>query len=154
MTCLLTVRVSKNSQIGAVLERLLCKLNCVGSCSITNLRHFRENRNAQGQAVWDFSGPANRAYCSQTFVFAKTAVLPIRAPRILYPALIVNIGLVGRWRALAREPEASSESACQIFQFLSSFGATFLQPKRCRVKQIANLRPLRAKLYRTGSCGF
>ena len=67
------------SQIGAVLERLLCKLNCVGSCSITNLRHFHENRNAQGQAVWDFSGPANRVYCSQTVFFAKPA---LRVPQL------------------------------------------------------------------------
>ena len=57
--------------------------------------NFRENRNAQGQAVCEFSGPADRVYCSQTFVFAKTAVLPIRAPRNLYPAYIVNIGQVG-----------------------------------------------------------
>ena len=56
--------------------------------------NFRENRNAQGQAVCEFSGPADRVYCSQTFVFAKTAVLPIRAPRNLYPAYIVNIGQV------------------------------------------------------------
>ena len=31
----------------------------------------------------------------EVVVFAKTAVLPIRAPRNLYPALIVNIGQVG-----------------------------------------------------------
>ena len=92
MTCLLTVRVFKNSQIGAVLERLLCKLNCTGSSSCANFRNFREKCNAQGQAVGDFSDSADSVYCSQTFVFAKTAVLPIRAPRILYPALIVNIG--------------------------------------------------------------
>ena len=92
---LLTVRVFKNSQIGAVLEPLLCKLNCIGSSSCVNFRIFREKCNAQGQAVCDFSGPANRVYCSQTLVFAKTAVLPRRAPRNLYPALIVNIGQVG-----------------------------------------------------------
>ena len=62
VTCLLTVRVFKNSQIGAVLERLLCKLNCIGSSSSTNFMNFRENCNAQGQAVGDFSGPADRVY--------------------------------------------------------------------------------------------
>ena len=91
VTCLLTVRVFKNSQIGAVLERLLCKLNCTGSSSSTNFRNFRENCNAQGQAVGDFSDSAGSVYCSQTVFFAKTAVLLRRAPRNLYPALIVNI---------------------------------------------------------------
>ena len=86
VTYLLTVRVFKNAQIGAVLERLLCKLNCIGSGSSTNFMNFRENCNAQGQAVGDFSDSADSVYCSQTFVFAKTAVLPIRATRILYPA--------------------------------------------------------------------
>ena len=61
----------------------------------TNFRNFRENCNAQVQAVGDFSDSADSVYCSQTFVFAKTVVLPRRAPRILYPALIVNIGQVG-----------------------------------------------------------
>ena len=85
-TCLLTARVLKNWKIGAVLERLLCKLNCIGSSSSTNFMNFRENCNAQGQAVGDFSDSADSVYCSQTFVFAKTAVLPITSPRILYPA--------------------------------------------------------------------
>ena len=116
----LTARVFKNSQIGAVLERLLCKLNCVGSCSIANLSHFRENCNAQGQAVWDFSGPANRVYCSQTFVFAKTAVLPIRATRILHPALIVNIGLTGH--VTCRWPPECSKTG-KLEQFWSDFCA-------------------------------
>ena len=77
------------------LERLLCKLNCVGSCSIGNFMYFREKCNAQGQAVGDFSDSAGSVYCSQTVFFAKTAVLLRRAPRNPYPALIVNIGQVG-----------------------------------------------------------
>ena len=137
MTCLLTVRVFKNSQIGAVLERLLCKLNCIGSGSSVNFRNFRENWNAQVQAVCDFLGPANCVYCSETFVFAETSSQSVRAPRNRYPAYIVNIGLVGRWQALAREPEASSRSAGQIFEFWSSFGATFVQTKLHRFRQFS-----------------
>ena len=95
MTYLLTVRVFKNAQIGAVLERLLCKLNCIGSSSLDILRHFREKCNAQGQAVSDFSGPANHVYCSQTFVFAETSSQSVTSPRNSYPALIVNIEQVG-----------------------------------------------------------
>ena len=95
VTCLLTARVFEKWKIGAVLERLLCKLNCIGSSSLRIFRNFRENRDAQGQAVCEFPGPANRVYCSQTVLFAKTAVLPRRARRNLYPTLIVNIGQVG-----------------------------------------------------------
>ena len=95
MTCLPTARVLKNWIIGAVLVRLFRNLKRIGSSSLGILRNFHENRNAQGQAVCDFPGPADRVYCSQTVFFVKTVFLRRRAPRNRYPALIVNIGQVG-----------------------------------------------------------
>ena len=41
---------------------------------------FEENCNAQGHAVFDFSDLADRVYCSQTLVFAKTALRAIELP--------------------------------------------------------------------------
>ena len=52
----------------------------------TNFMNFRENCNAQGQAVGDFSDSADSVYCSQTVFFAKTAVLPTVAPRVVQTA--------------------------------------------------------------------
>ena len=101
---------------------------------------------AYTHAVLDFSDSADRVYCSQTVFLGETSSQPCIAPRNLYPALIVNIGLVGRWQALAREPEASSGSAGQIFKFFSSFGATFLQSKRHRVKQFGQFVASSGKL--------
>ena len=89
--CLLTVRVFKNSKIGAVLERLLCKLNCIGSSSSTNFMNFRENCNAQGQAVGDFSGPADRVYswwsggfCQNSIFAQKSSKNPIPCVKSKY----------------------------------------------------------------------
>ena len=59
------------------------------------LMNFLENRNAQGQAVCEFSGPADCVYCSQTVFFAKTSSQVYTSPQNLYPAYIVNIGQVG-----------------------------------------------------------
>ena len=95
VTCLPAARVFKNWTIGAVLVRLFRNLKRIGSSSLGILRNFHENRNAQGQAVCDFPGPADRVYCSQTVFFVKTVFLRRRAPRNRYPALIVNIGQVG-----------------------------------------------------------
>ena len=74
---------------------VFCNLERVGSSSLGIFSYFCENRNAQGQAVSDFSGPANHVYCSQTFVFAETSSQSVTSPRNSYPALIVNIEQVG-----------------------------------------------------------